>query len=92
MLDAQDPRLVHLMAMWVHPELRGSVAADSLMAEHLAWARAVGARCVQLDVFATNGRARRFYERHGFHVTGQETVRDDGRLELRMELPLDATP
>jgi CDP-diacylglycerol--glycerol-3-phosphate 3-phosphatidyltransferase len=88
MHDAQDSRIVHLMAMWVHPSVRGSGAADSLVKEHLAWGRTVGARFVQLDVFETNPRARRLYERHGFRLTGQQTVRDDGRLELRMELAL----
>ena len=88
-LDAQDPRTVHLMAMWVHPALRASGAADSLVAEHLAWARTVGARVLRVDVFATNDRARRLYERHGFRSTGHETVRDDGRVELRLDLPLD---
>ncbi|MET0551659.1 MAG: GNAT family N-acetyltransferase [Vicinamibacteria bacterium] len=90
-LDADDSRIAHLMAMWVHPELRGSGAADSLVAEHRAWARSAGARLLQVDVFVTNERARRLYERHGFRSTGQETIRDDGRLELRLELPLDAT-
>jgi ribosomal protein S18 acetylase RimI-like enzyme len=89
MLDANDPSVAHLMAMWIHPSLRGSGAADSLVAEHVAWARNVGARSVRIDVFATNPRARRLYERHGFRLTGQQTVRDDGRVELRMELPLD---
>jgi ribosomal protein S18 acetylase RimI-like enzyme len=91
MLDVHKAGIVHLMAMWVDPSLRGSGAAGSLVAEHLAWARAAGARFVHLDVFATNERARRLYERHGFRITGRETVRDDGRLELRMELTLDAT-
>jgi ribosomal protein S18 acetylase RimI-like enzyme len=91
MLDAEEAGIVHLMAMWVDPALRGSGAAGALVAEHLAWARTVGARFVHLDVFATNDRARRLYERHGFRVNGQEMVRGDGRLELRMELSLDAT-
>jgi ribosomal protein S18 acetylase RimI-like enzyme len=91
MIDGEDPCVVHLMAMWVHPELRGSGAADSLVAEHLAWARTAGARLVRVDVFATNGRARRLYERHGFRRTGQETARDDGRVELRLDLALDST-
>jgi ribosomal protein S18 acetylase RimI-like enzyme len=88
-LDPQDPGIVYLMSMWIHPALRGSGAADVLVAEHLVWARAAGARSVRLDVFATNVRARRLYERHGFRGTGEQTVRDDGRLELRMELDLE---
>jgi ribosomal protein S18 acetylase RimI-like enzyme len=84
--DAEDAGLVYLMAMWVHPALRGSGAADALVTEHLAWAYAAGARLVRLDVIATNERARRLYERHGFRLTGLQTMRDaDGRVELRME-------
>jgi ribosomal protein S18 acetylase RimI-like enzyme len=90
--DAQDSGIVHLMAMWVHPDLRGSGAADVLVNEHLTWARTAGARLVRLGVIATNSRARRLYERHGFRLTGRETVREtDGRLELEMERPLDTT-
>jgi ribosomal protein S18 acetylase RimI-like enzyme len=89
MHDAEDRGIVYLMAMWVHPALRGSGAADALVTEHLAWARSVGARLVRLGVMATNDRARRLYERHGFRLTGRETVRGaDGRIELQMELPL----
>jgi len=84
--DADDAGIVYLMAMWVHPALRGSGAADALVTEHLAWAHAAGARLVRLDVIATNNRARRLYERHGFRLTGQQTMRDaDGRVELSME-------
>ncbi|MBX6363069.1 MAG: GNAT family N-acetyltransferase [Gemmatimonadetes bacterium] len=91
MHDAEDPGVVYLMAMWVHPALRGSGAADALVAEHLAWARGEGAWLARLDVMATNARARRLYERHGFRLTGQEKVREaDGRVELRMERPLDS--
>ena len=80
----QDPTVVHLMAMWVHPALRGAGAADALVAAHLAWARAVGAHLVRLAVISTNHRARRLYERHGFNATGIETVKEDGRRELDM--------
>jgi len=92
MHDAEDPTIVHLRAMWLHPDLRGSGAADALVAEHLAWAHSVGASCVRLDVIATNGRARRLYERHGFRLTGRQAVRDaDGRVELQMEYSLGST-
>lgn len=89
--DAQDSSIVHLMAMWVHPLLRGSGAADALVTAHLAWAQEEQARLALVDVFATNDRARRVYERHGFRITRQERVRDDGRRELRMERPLETT-
>ncbi len=38
MPDVTDPALVYLMAMWVHPDMRGSAAADLLVAAVLAWA------------------------------------------------------
>jgi ribosomal protein S18 acetylase RimI-like enzyme len=88
--DADDAGVVYLMAMWVHPDLRGSGAADALVTEHLAWARAAGATVIRLDVMAVNSRARRLYERHGFRLTGQNAQLADGRLELRMERPLDS--
>jgi ribosomal protein S18 acetylase RimI-like enzyme len=47
---------------------------------------------VRLDVMATSWRARRFYERHGFRLTGRQTVREaDGRVELQMERPIGVT-
>jgi ribosomal protein S18 acetylase RimI-like enzyme len=84
--DAADPEVVHLMAMWVHPAIRGSGAADELVAAVLAWAESERARIVRLEVIQTNDRARRFYERNGFRLTGHEAVRErDGRIEVRME-------
>jgi GNAT superfamily N-acetyltransferase len=64
--DAADPDMVSLMAMWVHPDLRGSGAADMLIDAVLAWAEAVGAHLIRLDVIQGNDRARRVYERHQF--------------------------
>ena len=84
--DATDPAVVHLMAMWVHPSIRGSGAADGLVAAVLAWAESEGATVVRLDVVQANDRARRFYERNGFRPTGPEAVRErDGRIEVQME-------
>ena len=84
--DRENAGIVQLMSMWVHPDLRGSGAADALVSEHFAWARGAGATLVRLEVMATNERARRLYERHGFRLTGRETIREaDGRVELQME-------
>ena len=89
-LDATDPLVVHLMAMWVHPDLRGAGAADELVAAVIAWAASEDAETVCLDVFQGNTRARRFYERLGFRETGQSTVHErDGRIEVRMERPVN---
>jgi GNAT superfamily N-acetyltransferase len=84
--DETDPAVVHLMAMWVHPAIRGSGAADELVAAVVAWAESEGAARVRLKVIQGNDRARRFYERIGFIATGHELVRErDGRIEILME-------
>jgi RimJ/RimL family protein N-acetyltransferase len=89
--DAADPAVVHLMAMWVHPAIRGSGAADKLVAAVLAWAKSMDARSVQLKVMQPNHRARRFYERCGFRLTGHESIRErDGLIEVQMERPMEA--
>jgi ribosomal protein S18 acetylase RimI-like enzyme len=92
-LDATDPTAVQLMAMWVHPAIRGAGAADELVAGVIAWAASEGARTVRLDVFQGNARARHFYERLGFRETGQSTAHErDGRIEVRMERPVNQPP
>jgi ribosomal protein S18 acetylase RimI-like enzyme len=92
MYDAEQAGAVYLMAMWVHPDLRGTGAADALVNEHLKWAHSVGAKVVRLGVIGTNVRARRFYERHGFRLTGRETIWEaDGRVELQMERGVSST-
>jgi ribosomal protein S18 acetylase RimI-like enzyme len=91
--DATDTAVVHLMAMWVHPALRGSGAASALVQSVLDWAEARRASLVRLDVIEDNLRARRLYERHGFRPTGHITTRPrDGARELQMERPFGAAP
>jgi ribosomal protein S18 acetylase RimI-like enzyme len=85
--DPVDAHVVHLMAMWVHPEVRGSGGADALVTALVKWAQAKGATLVCLDVIKSNVRATRFYERHRFRPSGAETPREsDGRVEVRMQL------
>jgi ribosomal protein S18 acetylase RimI-like enzyme len=84
--DETDPAVVHLMAMWVHPQFRGSGGADELVAAVVAWAESAGAKLVRLKVIQGNDRARHFYERMGFCPTGQEKIRErDGLIEVQME-------
>jgi len=88
-LDAEDPAVAHLLAMWVHPELRGTGAAGLLVTSLLGWAAGRGARLVRLAVVDTNERARRLYSRHGFRLDGQQAIwARDGAVELRMECPV----
>lgn len=88
--DEADPAVVHLMAMWVHPEIRGSGGAAELVAALVAWAHSEAARCVRLKVIKGNERARRFYGRMGFRPTGQSAIREcDGSIEVEMERSVD---
>src|SRR5262249_26236037 len=59
--DPQDATVVHLMAMWVHPVLRGTGAGDALVSCVLSWAATEGATVVRLKVEQRNERARRCY-------------------------------
>lgn len=84
--DESDTAVVHLMAMWVDPKIRGSGRADDLVSAVVAWAESVEAKLVRLKVIQGNDRARRFYERMGFRPTGTEEVRErDGLIEVQME-------
>jgi len=89
--DPTAASTVELMSMWVHPGIRGSGAGDALVAEVVAWARTEGAQVVRLQVVENNLRARRFYERHGFRLTGRTRVRErDGQAEVQMERLTDS--
>jgi len=88
--EPEDASTVNLMAMWAHPEARGTGAAASLIAAVTQWAGAIGATQVRLKVVEANLRARRCYERCGFRTTGRHSVREkDGAIELEMSLLLD---
>ena len=89
MRDESDPSVVHLMSMWVDPAVRGSGAAEALVASLLVWAETEGARQMRLCVIQSNARARRFYERLGFRENGRQSVRErDGAIEVEMERAL----
>ncbi len=83
--DPNEASAVHLMAMWVHRDLRGSGAADALVSSVKAWASEVGATQVRLNVDEGNTRARRCYERSGFRATGRQGVLErSGDTEIEM--------
>jgi ribosomal protein S18 acetylase RimI-like enzyme len=83
--DKSDPSVVDLMAMWVHPDLRGTGAADTLLSSVKTWAAEQGATRVRLYVVENNGRAKRCYERAGFRVTGRQgVVAKTGDIEIEM--------
>jgi putative acetyltransferase len=63
-----DPKTRYLDQIVVAPEAWGSEVAAELMAE----ARRLSPSGLDLKVNADNTRAIRFYEKHGFAITGHE--------------------
>ncbi|MGH3300328.1 MAG: GNAT family N-acetyltransferase [Streptosporangiaceae bacterium] len=79
----------HLVGMWVSPKLRGTRAADRLVAAVCDLAKHSGATSVTLWVTEVNGRARAFYRRLGFVPTGgRQLVRPEEPSHWEEELTL----
>ncbi|MEV6288626.1 GNAT family N-acetyltransferase [Kribbella sp. NPDC051770] len=55
-----------LISMYVRPEVRGGGGAGQLIEAFADWARQRGAARLEVDAYASNERALRVYERHGF--------------------------
>ena len=89
MWAADEPTIVYLMAVWVHPDVRGTGAGDALVEAVLSWSASAGATTVRLEVVEENGPAIALYERQGFVRTGEMIPRErDGVTEIRMERPV----
>ena len=70
-----------ILAIHSLPESWGTGLGYVLLTEAL---KQIGGRPVFLWAFKENSRARRFYEKHGFHWDGTERVSEfDGALEVR---------
>jgi ribosomal protein S18 acetylase RimI-like enzyme len=65
-----------LYAIYVLPGYWSGGAGRALMAEVISRAKAAGYPAITLWVLQENDRARRFYERAGFRVTGQSLALD----------------
>ena len=61
---------IEILNFAVRPETRRKGIGASLLREALAWGTSFRARQAHLEVRASNTAALRFYERHGFAVTG----------------------
>ncbi|WP_308470954.1 GNAT family N-acetyltransferase [Clavibacter michiganensis] len=88
-----DRAVVMLVSVYITPDARGRAAgvADLLLDAVVAWARErPGASALRLEVHEDNPRARAFYERRGFRLTGRSVPYDLDRAQrdLEMELPL----
>ena len=70
-----------IVAVHSVPESWGTGLGHVMLEEAL---NRIGDRPVYLWAFKENARARRFYEKHGFHWDGSERVSEvDGALEVR---------
>ena len=61
-----DAETVHLVGMWIAPDLRGSGVAPELVERIIEWSRSHGRVRVVLSVERGNARAARLYEKCGF--------------------------
>lgn len=66
---------VELSKIYVLPDSHGAGASGALMTAAVQHAIDLDAKCVWLGVNQLNQRARRFYAKHGFTVTGTKTFR-----------------
>lgn len=75
---------IELISMWVAPCARGRGVADALVNAVICWARAQQIAKLSLEVMEDNGRARAFYQRHGFADQGRIESVPATRPERRM--------
>lgn len=70
-IEEATPELAHLYQMWVSPAHRRRGVGRALLDTAAAWARAMGAHELELDVTCTNEGALRLYEGGGFVLYGE---------------------
>lgn len=83
--EVPAPR-AELVGVFVDADHRGQGVLDALVAEASAWAEAVGANGLTLDVHIDNARAQAAYRRLGFSATGLALDTEVGR-EIQMHRP-----
>lgn len=85
--DPSQARQAMLISVYVAPEHRGLGLADQLLDEACAAASSeLGAGVIELGVHEDNVRAKKFYARHGFEVTGASRPypQDEAKQEIVM--------
>lgn len=84
--DTARARQAMLTSVYVSPEHRGLGVADDLLDAAITAALELGAGVLELGVHEENARAQRFYEKHGFSVTGASRgyPQDKTKVELVM--------
>ncbi len=72
---------VELSKMYVLPDSHGAGVAAALMESALKHANDMAAKSVWLGVNQENGRAQRFYTKHGFKINGTRIFRVGEHIE-----------
>jgi GNAT superfamily N-acetyltransferase len=80
-LDLTSPTIAELKRLFVRPEHWGIGLASALLEEAIATAYGAGYRSMRLFTPTDDARARRFYEREGWHAGGTST-HDELGVEL----------
>jgi ribosomal protein S18 acetylase RimI-like enzyme len=70
--DETNPRLFHIFAMWVAPEVRRAGIGRLLLGEIEDWIRSRGGSSAHLSVTTGASAARRLYEGAGYQPDGGE--------------------
>jgi ribosomal protein S18 acetylase RimI-like enzyme len=93
-IDRAHPDVANLYQMWVAPGCRRLGVGQMLLEAVIAWARARGARYLDLGVTWGNSPAMRLYVRAGFEPIGQrQPLRPGSQLlvqPMRLKLRGDA--
>ncbi|MGO2541711.1 MAG: GNAT family N-acetyltransferase [Specibacter sp.] len=76
-----EPDAVELSKCYAHPDTHGGGVAAQILRTSLDWVAGNGNRAVWLGVNSENGRARTFYEKHGFTVAGTKSFQLGSRVE-----------
>ena len=77
----KEETAAQIVAIHSLPESWGTGLGHAMLTEAL---RQIGNQPVYLWAFKANKRARRFYEKHGFHWDGSERISEfDGAAEVR---------
>ncbi len=90
--DATHAGIVHVYQMWVAPEARGRGIAAALLDGVVQWARACGARMVELAVSEGNDAAAALYRRAGFQAIGAPAALHQNSPMLSQRMQLDLHP
>lgn len=69
--DAADQDTVHLISMWVDPQMRGQGIGRRLIEQVASWAQLQGAAQLALWVTEGNAAAKALYSRSGFAATAE---------------------